>query len=129
MIKKLVLAAAAASALTLTAAAVAWSQDDHGHDMGNMGMEAAPSADLGPAAAALQAANDAMHRDMAITYTGKPDVDFVLGMIPHHQGAVEMARIELQYGTDPEIRALAEGIIKAQEDEIAMMRAWLAKNQ
>jgi uncharacterized protein (DUF305 family) len=77
---------------------------------------------------AFEAANAKMHKDMMMKYTGKTDVDFVRSMIPHHQGAIDMAKVELEHGTDPEIRKLAEAVIKAQEAEIASMRQWLAKN-
>jgi uncharacterized protein (DUF305 family) len=79
-----------------------------------------------PAVAAYIAANQKMHRDMAIDYSGNADIDFVRGMIPHHQGAIDMAKVELRYGSDPAIRKLAETIIAAQEAEIAGMEAWLA---
>ena len=76
-----------------------------------------------PATVAFMEINDRMHGAMAIDYTGNVDVDFVKGMIPHHQGAVEMAKIELANGTDPEVRKLAEAVIAAQEAEIAWMQA------
>ncbi|KKO09241.1 hypothetical protein LCGC14_0035820 [marine sediment metagenome] len=78
-----------------------------------------------PAVAAYQAANDKMHEDMAMSFTGNPDVDFAKGMIPHHEGAIAMAEIVLQYGEDEKIRQLAEEIIAAQESEIAFLKEWL----
>ncbi|MBC8050662.1 MAG: DUF305 domain-containing protein, partial [Chitinophagales bacterium] len=74
------------------------------------------------------AANAKMHKDMTMTFTGDADVDFVRGMTPHHQGAVDMAKVVLQYGKDPELKKLATEIIKSQEAEIAFMKAWMAKN-
>jgi uncharacterized protein (DUF305 family) len=81
-----------------------------------------------PAAKAYQAGNAKMHKDMAIKYTGDADKDFVAGMIPHHQGAIEMAKVVQQYGKDPELRKLAAEIIAAQDKEIAFMREWQKRN-
>ena len=99
-------------------------------DHSKMG-QAEPAATAGPdtaATKAFKAANDRMHGDMAITFSGNTDVDFIKGMMPHHQGAIDMARIELEHGKDPKVRKLAREIIKAQNTEIAFMKAWLAKN-
>lgn len=97
--------------------------------MGGMsGMGSGPAGDQSVSSLALDAVNQKMHRDMAIAYTGNVDVDFVKGMIAHHQGAIDMARVVRAFGSDAQIRELAEAIIEAQEAEIAMMNAWLAEN-
>jgi hypothetical protein len=88
----------------------------------------APNPDEPASTKAFRAANETMHRDMNIQFTGAADADFVRGMIPHHQGAIDMAKVVLEHGKDPEIKKLAEGIVAAQEAEIKMMRDWLAKN-
>lgn len=75
----------------------------------------------------LKTANMTMHKDMDIAYTGDVDVDFLRGMIAHHQGAVEMAEIQLKYGRDPQVKRLAQDIIRAQNIEIRWMKGWLAQ--
>lgn len=70
-----------------------------------------------------------MHSDMNQEYTGDADKDFAIGMIPHHQGAIDMAKIVLKYGKDPELKKLAEDIIAAQEKEIKFLKDWIAKNE
>jgi len=90
---------------------------------------AEPKGDQNASSKAYAAANAKMHHDMNITFTGNSDVDFVKGMIPHHQGAIDMAKVVLAHGKDPAIRKLAEEVIKAQEAEIKMMTEWLAKNE
>ncbi len=84
------------------------------------------------AGGAMEASMQAHHKMMAAMDAAKPtgdaDRDFVRMMIPHHQGAIDMARIELEYGRDEKLRAMAEGIIAAQETEIAAMEAWLKAN-
>ncbi len=93
---------------------------------GMMGMGGAAA--QGPAARAYGEAMGRMHRGMAVTPTGDADVDFARMMIPHHQGAIDMARVELAQGKDPTLRAMAQDVIKAQEGEIATLKDWLAKH-
>ncbi len=81
-----------------------------------------------PADKAFAASMHTMMKNMNVKPTGNPDKDFVLMMMPHHQGAIDMAKVELQYGTDPELRQLATDIVAAQEKEIAQMKDWLTKN-
>lgn len=69
-----------------------------------------------------------MSMGMLQEFTGDADRDFILGMIAHHQGAVDAARVVLAHGTDPAVRAYAEAIIAAQAQEIAFMKDWLAKH-
>jgi uncharacterized protein (DUF305 family) len=70
----------------------------------------------------------AMHATMHdVSLVGKADADFALMMIPHHQGAVEMAKVELQFGADPVLRRLAQEIIVTQQSEIDVMNLALKK--
>ncbi|MCE8026361.1 CopM family metallochaperone [Billgrantia aerodenitrificans] len=77
---------------------------------------------------AYREVNRRMHEDMSIEFTGNPDADFARGMIPHHQGAIDMANVVLMHGEDEAIRDLAREIIEAQEEEIAFLRDWLAQH-
>nr|WP_280173591.1 DUF305 domain-containing protein [Rhizobium sp. RU33A] len=130
MLKTFFVAASLATALSTSAVLAQDNSMHQGHDMSSMDHSSMDHGAMGdsPSSKAFAEANAKMHKDMAVPLTGNADVDFVQGMIPHHQGAIDMAKIVLEYGKDPEIRKLAEEVIAAQEGEIAMMKAWLAKN-
>jgi uncharacterized protein (DUF305 family) len=77
----------------------------------------------------MMAAMEKMSQTMrAVPMTGNADRDFVTMMIPHHAGAIDMARFELANGKDPAMRKLAEAIVSAQESEISEMQAWQKAN-
>ncbi|WP_246215845.1 CopM family metallochaperone [Microvirga makkahensis] len=135
------------AALAITAlAGVAYAQTSHqGH--GSMPMSGAmPMGNMDPAAMQkmmqdmmpspndpastkdFKAADMKMMHNMHVPYTGNPDVDFRTHMIPHHQGAVEMAKVALKHTKDPETKRMAQKIIDDQEKEIAEMQDWLKKN-
>ena len=95
--------------------------------MAGMDMSIMKSGHDDEATKAFQAADHSMMSGMSsIEYTGNADHDFVTHMIPHHQGAVAMAKVELKYGKDAKLRALAKEIIASQDKEIAFMEQWLA---
>jgi uncharacterized protein (DUF305 family) len=81
----------------------------------------------GGTADAMQDALQQMQHGMDVPATGDAEVDFARMMIPHHQGAVAMAKAELADGKDPALRKLAEEIIVAQEREITFLQEWLAE--
>ncbi|RDB43685.1 DUF305 domain-containing protein [Halomonas sp. DQ26W] len=124
-------AVALAGAVLLAQPAYAGSHghgDDHGNDHGHedQGETYADNEHAdNPAVQAYREANDRMHEGMMGDFTGDADVDFARGMIPHHQGAIDMANIVLEHGEDEAIRDLAREIIDAQEEEIAFLRDWL----
>ncbi len=92
-------------------------------NMSGMAMNGADSA----FSRAMDTSMKKMDHDMASgTMTGDPDHDFAVMTIPHHQGEIDMAEVELRYGKDPCLRSLSEQIIAAQKKEIAEMNEWLS---
>jgi uncharacterized protein (DUF305 family) len=93
----------------------------------NMNMAAKPSASK--FMQDMDVSMKQMDHDMAAApMNGDVDHDFVVMMIPHHQGAIDMAKGELSYGTDPAMRRLAQEIIVDQKSEIDLMNLWLKKH-
>ena len=86
---------------------------------------ATPASDVGTEASFLAENGTAMKKmmgDMVVKPSGDVDVDFVAMMVPHHQGAIDMALAVLRYGRNPQMRRLAQEIIVTQQQEIAVMR-------
>ncbi|QIG47188.1 DUF305 domain-containing protein [Nordella sp. HKS 07] len=77
----------------------------------------------------MMAAHKKMMDDMtAMKSTGDPDKDFAMMMLPHHQGAIDMAEVELKYGKDPMLKKMAQEIIDAQKKEIEELKKWQSEH-
>jgi uncharacterized protein (DUF305 family) len=105
-----------------TMAASAQPMTQHGH--GTSGSQSAGAPDNAFQRDMMEAMRR-MDQDMSIRHSGNADRDFAAMMIPHHQGAIDMAKAELQYGHDPVLRRLAQGIIVEQQQEIELMHRQL----
>lgn len=113
------------AALLLAAPGVALAQAGADHSHGDM--SALPPPGVALSTPAYEAAMDKMHTAMmALRITGNADADEIAVLIPHAQGAVDLARVELRYGTDPALQQLAREILAARPAEIARMQAWQA---
>ena len=78
---------------------------------------------------ALQESMQKMHAAMSsVTSTNDSDTDFVRLMLPHHRAALDMAKTELLYGKDPQIRRLAQEIVTDQQSEIELMQLWMKQH-
>ena len=106
----------------LLVVSVSRAQPSHQHEVSPS--QGTPSASIAadPSTSLMMQAMERMHRDMSIVPSGNPDRDFAVMMISHHQGAVDMAKVELQFGKNPVLRRLAEGIIVEQLQEIEVMQ-------
>lgn len=135
----------AASAAVLALAGSAFSQDTpmQGHDMAGMELPAACQTGEAPAMPGMENMQSAMEgmgehqgafmQGMMQTHgpmmqgmmAEDPDIAFACGMIPHHQGAISMAEVELQHGDSEQMKQMAQTIIEAQKREIAELTQWI----
>ena len=129
MTKAGLLIVAATVAAGIGAVTIGFAQNDGamgGMNMGGMTMGA--GADT-PSSKAYAAVMNTMMANMMAPYTGDADVDFVKGMIPHHQAAIDMAKVVISHGKDPAVKNLATELINAQEKEIKTIDDWLKSNK
>ncbi len=85
-------------------------------------------AQMNDSSKAFMEVNDKMMKSMTVSPTGNTDKDFAMMMIPHHQGAIDMAEIELKYGADPTLKDMAQKIVNAQKKEIEEFKKWQSEH-
>ena len=121
---KTVLALACAAALAMPVVATAQTRETSAH------LHAMPPAGSSMAVAPdLMATMHKMHAEMeAMKLSGDMDHDFAMMMRSHHQGAIEMAKVELGHGKDKQIRQMAQKMIAEQTKEIARLDKWMAQH-
>lgn len=127
MIAKLLVSAAVV--LTLSAGGLALAQTaqmDRGA-MEKMMQQMMPSANDSASTKDFKQASMRMMERMHVPFSGAADMDFARQMVAHHQGAIDMAKVELQHGKNPELRGMAEKIIRDQTQEIAQLEEWIKK--
>jgi uncharacterized protein (DUF305 family) len=119
--RKLTLLCLRSALLFLTINLRDWAQNSHSYDS----LSAS-----GSVFGELMMSMDGMHtRSKEIRPVGNNDTDFVRIMIVHHQAAIDMAKTELQHGTDDQMRRLAQEIVTDQESEIELMQLWLKEHK
>ena len=101
---------------------VSRAQAPHQHEISPSQGLPSPSIAAESFSSLMMQAMEHMHRDMSIVPSSDPDRDFAAMMIPHHQGAVDMAKIELQFGKNPVLSRPAQGIVVEQLQEIEVMQ-------
>ncbi|TBR13252.1 DUF305 domain-containing protein [Rugosibacter aromaticivorans] len=122
----------AAAGVFIIAAAPAGAQQTHQHHGSSAGTPPASfvASTAKPFAALMDDAMAVMDDGMKhAPMNGVVEHDFVTMMMPHHQGAIDMAKALLLYTKDPELKNLAQGIITEQQNEIRVMQAWLQRYQ
>jgi uncharacterized protein (DUF305 family) len=114
------------SLLVLTLTPVEWGQDSHAqtsHSQTSVSIRESKWLELVESMHVMHAAMS------SVQPTGDNDVDFVKLMLPHHQAAIDMAKTQLLYGQDPQMRRLAQEIVTDQQSEIELMRLWLKQRE
>lgn len=99
-----------------------------GMDMQKMMQGMMPKADDTASTKDFKQSHMDMMKNMNVAFTGNADVDFARSMAKHHESGIAMAKVQLKHGKNPEMRKMAETVIKDQEKEIAEFSAWLKKN-